>query len=410
MAKENKSGAKVPNLRFPGFEGEWEVKPIDSFIDLLSGFAFKGEEISEVKAGIPLLRGINITEGLIRHSIEIDRYYLGTITKLGKYFLKEGDLVIGMDGSKVGKNVALINKSDENSLLIQRVVRLRANEKSDIRFIYQNIYSNHFHKYVDIVNTSSGIPHISATQIKAFTIGFPAKIEQQKVATFLSFMDIRIQTQNKIIKELNVLKATVAKRIFSKQLRFKDDDGNDFLQWKYMKLGDIGKVKMCRRIFNDETSFTGEIPFFKIGSFGREADAFISKELYINYRNKFSFPKKGDILISAAGTIGRTVVYNGEDAYYQDSNIVWIDNDNTIVINEFLYYILQTVKYNTEGGTIQRLYNSILRSIKFDCPTVPEQRKITNFLLSIDSKINVENQLLKKLELQKFFLLNQMFV
>ena len=59
---------------------------------------------------------------------------------------------------------------------------------------------------------------------------------------------------------------------------------------------------------------------------------------YEEYRKAYSYPKKGDILISAAGTIGRTVVYNGEDAYYQDSNIVWIDNDESIILNKYLLY------------------------------------------------------------------------
>jgi type I restriction enzyme S subunit len=76
-----------------------------------------------------------------------------------------------------------------------------------------------------------------------------------------------------------------------------------------------------------QTSDTGDIPFYKIGTFGKEADAFISKELYNEFRKKYNFPKKGDILLSAAGTIGRTVVYDGKPAYFQDSNIVWIENN-----------------------------------------------------------------------------------
>ena len=117
------------------------------------------------------------------------------------------------------------------------------------------------------------------------------------------------------------------------RLRFPEFQG----KWDERTLGEIGDVKMCRRIFNEETSPIGEIPFYKIGSFGKDADAYISKELYLDYKERFPFPKKGDILISAAGTIGRTVIYNGEDAYYQDSNIVWIDNDNSIISNEFLF-------------------------------------------------------------------------
>ena len=81
--------------------------------------------------------------------------------------------------------------------------------------------------------------------------------------------------------------------------------------WEMKKLGDIGKIRMCKRIFNHETTDKGGIPFYKIGTFGKEPDAFISQELYEDYRKKFSFPKKCDILISAAGTIGRTAIYDG---------------------------------------------------------------------------------------------------
>jgi type I restriction enzyme S subunit len=179
-------------------------------------------------------------------------------------------------------------------------------------------------------------------------------------------------------------------------LRFPEFEEN----WEIKKLGDIGDVKMCRRIFNHETLPDGEIPFFKIGSFGKDADAFITKQLFLNYREKFSYPKKGNVLISAAGTIGRLVIYNGEDAYYQDSNIVWIDNDETLVTDKYLYYILQLAKFNTEGGTIQRLYNSILKSTKFSCSTLTEQTKIASFLTAVDDKLQSLKQ--KKTLLEKY--------
>jgi type I restriction enzyme S subunit len=171
-------------------------------------------------------------------------------------------------------------------------------------------------------------------------------------------------------------------------------------EWEKKKLGDIGDVKMCRRIFNDETLSEGDIPFFKIGSFGKVADAFITKQLFLEYREKFSYPKKGNVLISAAGTIGRLVVYNGEDSYYQDSNIIWIDNDETLVTDKYLFYTLQLTKFKTEGGTIQRLYNSILKSTKFSCSTLKEQTKIATFLTSVDDKLKALKQ--KKTLLERY--------
>ena len=101
-------------------------------------------------------------------------------------------------------------------------------------------------------------------------------------------------------------------------------------------LSDVGPVCMCKRIMKAQTAPSGAVPFYKIGTFGKTADAFISNELFDEYRKKYNFPSKGTVLISAAGTIGRTVVYNGEPAYFQDSNIVWIDNNETLVTNKYL--------------------------------------------------------------------------
>jgi type I restriction enzyme S subunit len=96
---------------------------------------------------------------------------------------------------------------------------------------------------------------------------------------------------------------------------------------KTYSLRELGKVSMCKRVLKEQTSDFNDIPFYKISTFGGKADTFISRDLFEEYRSKYSYPKKGDVLISAAGTIGKTVIYDGEDGFFQDSNIVWIDND-----------------------------------------------------------------------------------
>jgi len=212
-------GEKVPKFRFKEFEkdGDWEFKEIENYIELFSGIAFKGEEISDDESGIPILRGINITEGYIRHSKDIDKFYIGDLENLKKYFVKENDIVIGMDGSKVGKNVALIRKEDENSILIQRVARIRTKKHTDTQFIYQHFISDGFRNYVDRVNTSSGIPHISSQQIKDFKISFPPKVEeQQKIADTLSLLDNLIKEQSDKIDQLKLHKKGLMQGLFPK--------------------------------------------------------------------------------------------------------------------------------------------------------------------------------------------------
>ncbi len=170
------------------------------------------------------------------------------------------------------------------------------------------------------------------------------------------------------------------------------------LNWQRVKLGDIGKPCMCKRVMKHQTTRYGEIPFYKIGTFGNTADAFISKKLFLEYKTKYSFPKKGDILISASGTIGRAVIYDGKPAYFQDSNIVWIDNDETLVKNDFLFYAYSNVKWNTEHTTILRLYNDNFRNTLIPLPPLNEQIAIANILSGLDRYLCALNALILKKE------------
>lgn len=167
--------------------------------------------------------------------------------------------------------------------------------------------------------------------------------------------------------------------------------------WEVSSLSDVGEIKMCKRILKFQTSDKGDIPFYKIGTFGKVADAYISRELYEEYLQKYNYPKKGDILLSAAGTIGRTVVFDGKPSYFQDSNIVWINNDESLILNSLLYYIYDRVSWVTESGTIPRIYNGIVHSIKFAHPTsLVEQEKIAKALSDVDALINDLGELIVK--------------
>ncbi|WQW69417.1 restriction endonuclease subunit S [Helicobacter pylori] len=183
------------------------------------------------------------------------------------------------------------------------------------------------------------------------------------------------------------------------------------LNWQRVGLGDIGKPCMCKRVMKHQTTRYGEIPFYKIGTFGNTADAFISKKLFLEYKTKYSFPKKGDILISASGTIGRAVIYDGKPAYFQDSNIVWIDNDETLVKNDFLFYAYSNIKWNTEHTTILRLYNDNFRNTLIPLPPLNEQIAIANILSDVDRYLySLDALILKKESVKKalsFELLSQ---
>lgn len=179
--------------------------------------------------------------------------------------------------------------------------------------------------------------------------------------------------------------------------------------WMQTVLGKVGDVSMCKRVLKHQTANFGDVPFFKIGTFGGVPDAYISQDLFNEYKQKYSYPKNGDVLISAAGTIGRLVVFDGIDAYFQDSNIVWIANDEKIALNKYLYYLYQTIRWRTsEGGIVSRLYNAEIRKTKICLPPLEEQEKIAQILATWDSAIEQLTDLIAEKQHQKKALMQRL--
>lgn len=162
--------------------------------------------------------------------------------------------------------------------------------------------------------------------------------------------------------------------------------------WEQRKLGEVGSVAMCRRIFKEQTAETGDVPFYKIGTFGGEADAFISKDLFEEYKVKYPYPQKGDILLSASGSIGRNVEFTGKNEYFQDSNIVWLKHNEQLT-NDFLKCFYSVVQWSgIEGSTIKRLYNENILNTVIKMPSILEQQKVGKFFQKLDILITLHQR------------------
>lgn len=246
------------------------------------------------------------------------------------------------------------------------------------KFIYYCLIANKLF-FVSKVRRAS-VPRLSRTVVDNFEIPIPPLEIQSEIVRIL---DTFTAHTAELQAELQARKEQY-EYYRNKLLTF--DENDERVKW--IKLGEIGNTCMCKRIMKHQTSDIGEVPFFKIGTFGKEADAFISYELYDEYKNKYSFPRKGEILISASGTIGRTVIYDGQDAYFQDSNIIWIQNDESKVLNKYLYYYYQIIEWNVEGGTIKRLYNTNLSKTIIAYPPLSEQKRIISILDKFESLVN----------------------
>ena len=231
----------------------------------------------------------------------------------------------------------------------------------------------------------ASIPRLSPNIIRDLEIPLPPLPVQEEIVRILdTFTELQAELQAELQKrkqQYNYYRDNL--------LNFKDINRGGQAEVRRMKLKDIGKVCMCKRILKSQTSSSGDVPFFKIGTFGGNADAYISQALFNEYKAKYSYPQNGDVLISAAGTIGRTIVFDGTPSYFQDSNIVWLKHDESIVLNSYLRYCYALNPWVVStGGTIARLYNNNILEATIPVPSLANQQRIVAILDRFDTLTN----------------------
>ncbi len=324
----------------------------------------------------------------------------------------EGDLLFSKDGT-VGK-VALVNFEKEFVVLSSLAILRPKKGVINSELLEYILLHPNFLKAAIGKKTGVAIRRIILKNLKQIEINFPKSLTEQKQIVALLDQAFAAIDQAKANIEKNIENAkelfqSKLNEIFSHPSTGSGGDG-----WEEKSLGELGKPSMCKRILKEQTKTEGDIPFYKIGTFGKTPNAFISKEIYEEFKTKYSFPKVGDVLISASGTIGRRVIYDGEPAFFQDSNIVWIDNNEEFVLNEYLYQFYGVCDWNpSKGATISRLYNADLKRIRISFPHIEAQKslieKMVNLsdhteeiLLGYEQKANNLEEL-KKSILQKAF-------
>ena len=296
-----------------------------------------------------------------------------------KYKIKPriGDVMMTRIGS-VGV-CTVVDRNEALAFYVSLALLRPQLDKVQSRFLKYAIESIHGRKELRKRTLINAVPiKINKDDIGKVTIPLPPiEIQSEIVHTLDNYTENVVKLQNQLTAELT---ARQKQYTFyrNKLLTF---SGNEKAKIVKISLGDIGPICMCKRILKSQTNTIEGVPFYKIGTFGKKADAYISKETFDEYRSKYSFPKKGDVLISAAGTIGRTVVYDGKPAYFQDSNIVWIDNNESVVLNSYLRYCYELKPWKvSSGGTIQRLYNDNIAKAIITVPSLDVQNRIVNVL------------------------------
>ena len=378
------SEKKIPAIRFKGFTDSWEKRKLSNVVDSIDTGKSKFDK-QRVYGKYPILGSTSI----IGYDDEYDY---------------DGDFILT---ARVGANAGSLYRHTGKVKISDNTVFIQALQ--NIEFIYQIITKFDINK----LSFGTGQPLVKASDLKNLELIIPTNMDEQvQIGDYFHNLDYLIILHQRKLTNLQLLKKSMLTKMFPKdgarvpEIRFQGFHGD----WVQHQFGDVGSVAMCKRIFKDETSDKGDIPFFKIGTFGGDPDAYIGRELFDEYKSKYPYPEIGDILLSASGTIGRQVEYKGEDAYYQDSNIIWLKHSK-VISNKFLKVVYQVIKWNgIEGSTIKRLYNDNILKTKFFLPSLKEQEAIGDYFYNLDALISLQKDRFNKLKQIKQAMLSKLFV
>ena len=286
---------------------EWKEVRLGDVCNIITGFPFPGKKYSQ--KGVRVVRGDNVTIGNLRWDTEKDKRWNEPFDKTEYYSLQANDIVIGMDGSRVGKNKARIKEEDLPLLLAQRVACVRHNELAEQDYLYYNIFSKKFVDYVNSIHTGSAIPHISQKQIEDYKILLPNLETQRRIASILSSLDRKIELNNRINADLEEMAQAIFKNWFVDFEPFKDGKFVDSELgmipegWKVGRLTEIASYMngLAMQKFPPENN-EDSLPVLKIKELGQGFCGTDSDRCSCNIKDECKI-HNGDVIFSWSGTL-----------------------------------------------------------------------------------------------------------
>ncbi|KQC33027.1 hypothetical protein AAU57_06600 [Nonlabens sp. YIK11] len=413
-----KKNIMVPQLRFKEFDGEWERKKFGNIsVKVGSGSTPKGGSEVYQDSGIPFIRSQNVIDGkLILDGICISE---DINSKMKGSIVKSEDILLNITGGSIGRSCIVPNDFEIGNVN-QHVCIIRLNKNNSPKFIQSFISSYKGQKLILQRQTGSGREGLNFQSIRLFNVFIPSHPEQQKIASFLTAVDKKLQQLTTKKEQLEHYKKGVMQQLFSQQLRFKDDDGNDFPDWekkrfsKYIKLY---RGSSPRPIIKYTTTESDGVNWIKIGDTKNSNNYRISdvaEKITKKGSLKSRFVRKGEIILANSMSFGKSYLLEIEGCIYDGWFVLREYED--FLNREYLLHLLnseflqkQYLRLST-GGVVQNISSDIVYSTIIICPTQKEQQKIATYLSALDAKIEtVAGQLLKTQEFKKG-LLQRLFV
>jgi type I restriction enzyme S subunit len=412
----------VPALRFKEFDGEWDLKRLASSIEIVAGYAFKSTEMENTPSTYQIIKMSNV----YKSKLQLDRspsYWEKIDKKQAKFLLRKKDILLTLTGT-VGKKdygYSIVIPENNKFLLNQRLVYLRYIENvSDGDFINNLIKTSRFFYF--FFNESKGgtgnQTNVGIEDLKNIKLSFPALPEQQKIASFLSAVDEKIQQLTKKKALLEQYKKGLMQQLFSGQLRFKNENGNPYPNWEEKRLGEVFGVIRGKGISKDQLNDNGETKCILYGQLYTTYNEVVFNVVSRTDTNEGVLSIKGDLLVPSSTTttgidLANVTALNEEGVLLGgDISILRSKLDANNVF--YAYYLSNHKKYEiaafAQGSTIVHLSYNHFKVMRIDIPVIEEQQKIATYLSRIDTKIEAVNNQITQTQTFKKGLLQQMFV
>ena len=385
----------VPVLRFKGFEEEWKEQELGDICKITMGQSPSSSCYNDNFQGIPLVQG----NADIYKRITAPRFYTSEITKK----CEVNDIIMS-----VRAPVGTISLANQECCIGRGVCSMKASLSQ--KYLYQ-ILLNQEDKWGRI-SQGSTFESINSSDIKELKLKIPKVQEQEKIASFLTKVDSLIEKQGEKVKNFELYKKGMMQKIFSQEIRFKDNNRCDYPKWEEKKLKSICTINQGLQIaiserfseYKNGRYFYITNEFLKVGS---------DKKYYINNPNESVLCKENDILMTRTGNTGK-VVTNVSGAFH--NNFFKVNYNRKLIIKGYIYYYLiydktqKIIRRLAGSSTIPDLNHNDFYNIKMNIPNLEEQIKIAKCLSNIDTILDKESKKLEELKEWKKGLLQQMFV
>ena len=404
--------SNIPKLRFPEFSGEWEEKKLGDIASFSKGKGYTKNDL--VNDGSPI-----ILYGRMYTKYETVISDIDTFVNLqkGSIISKGGEIIVPASGetaeeisrASVVKNKGIILGGDLNIISLQK-------DKYNPEFFALTISSGTSQKRLSKLAQGKSVVHLHNEDLSGLQIKVPTLAEQQKIADFLSNVDLIITAETKILKTLQKKKKALMQKLFTQQLRFKSADGTDFPAWEEKKLGEISSSPKYG-LNASGIDYDGEHKYLRITDIDEVTHTFSPEE--ITTPSEFSddyLLEENDIVFARTGaSTGKTYLYNPNDGdlYFAGFLIKFHIKDANA---RFVFYQTCTHEYekwvhvmSTRSGQ-PGINSEEYSTLKIKLPCIEEQQKIADCLSSIDSLIQTQQKVVTTWQQRKKALLQQMFV